>query len=137
MNYLENFIKKFYNLTYKEHCKCIENKLLSFDLYEIQFIIFFKNLHVLLNELPGHINKISKENKRYIYNFSGVLENNDGYFCVTRGFVHINYKRLPDNIYSVQIPIKKMLKCTYVHILILIYHNLSSISYIFLKKNIN
>ena len=80
MNYLENFIKRFYNLTYKEQCKCIENKLLSFDLYEMQFIIFFKNLHVLLNELPGHINKISKENKRYIYNFSGVLENNDGYF---------------------------------------------------------
>ena len=72
MNYLENFIKKFYNLTYKEHCKCIENKLLSFDLYEIQFIIFFKNLHVLLNELPGHRNKISKENKRYIYNIYNI-----------------------------------------------------------------
>ena len=71
MNYLENFIKKFYNLTYKEQCKCIENKL-SFDLCEIQFIIFFKNLHVLLNELPGHINKISKENKRYIYNIYNI-----------------------------------------------------------------
>ena len=50
MEYLENFIKNFKKLTYKEQCKCIENTLLSFDLYEIQFIIFFKKLHVLLNE---------------------------------------------------------------------------------------
>ena len=119
MEYLENFIKSFNKLTYKEQCKCIENKLLSFDLYEIQFIIFFKKLHVLLNELPGHINKISKENKRYIYNFRGEMENNDSYFCITRGFVHINYKRLTDNIYSVKIPIKNAK--TYLHAYIHIY----------------
>ena len=106
MDYLENFIKNFNNLSDEEQCECIENKLLSFDLYEIQFIIFYKKLHALLNELPGHINKISKENKRYIYNVSGVLENNDSYSCVTRGFVHINYKRLTDNTYSFKIPIK-------------------------------
>ena len=71
MDYLENFIKKFNKLTYREQCKCIENKLLSFNLYEIQFNIFFKKLHVLLNELPDDINKISKESKRYIYKFNG------------------------------------------------------------------
>ena len=71
MDYLENFIKKFNKLTDREQCKCIENKLLSFNLYEIQFNIFFKKLHVLLNELPDDINKISKENKRYIYKFNG------------------------------------------------------------------
>ena len=34
------------------------------------------------------------------------MENNDGYFCITRGFAHINYKRLTDKLYSAKIPIK-------------------------------
>ena len=34
------------------------------------------------------------------------MENNDSYFCITRGFVHLNYQRSTYNIYSVKIPIK-------------------------------
>ena len=52
--------------------------------------MFLKKLHVLFSELPSRIKKNSRDNRRYIYNFSGVLGNNDGYFSVTRGFIHID-----------------------------------------------
>ena len=46
--------------------------------------MFFKKLHVLFNNLPSHINKIFKDNRRYIYNFDSVLVGNDSYFNETR-----------------------------------------------------
>ena len=113
-----NFVEGFNCLTYNKQCEYIQNKLLSLDLYEIKYITFFKKLHVLYTDLPSHLNKISKDNKSYMYNFNGVLGNNDGYFCITRGFIHIKYKRLIDNIYSVKIPIRnaKMYLRTYIDI---------------------
>ena len=106
IEYLKSFIKKFNGLSYSSQCDYIKNKLLSFDLYEIQFIMFFKKLHVLINDLPTHFKKIGKDNKRYIYNFVGVLSDNDEYFCATSGSIDIKYKKLSYNIYSVKIPIK-------------------------------
>ena len=107
MDYLKEFVVNFNKLIYDNQCDYIKNKLLCLDLYEIQFIMFFKNLQVLFNELPNHIKNISKDNKRYIYNFDRVLADGKGYFNVTRGFVHITYKTLTSNVYSVKIPIKE------------------------------
>ena len=67
MDYLMDFIEKFNCLTYNKQSKYIKNKLLLLDLYEIQYIIFLKKLHVLFSDLPSHLNKISKDNRRYIY----------------------------------------------------------------------
>ena len=61
---------------------------------------------MLFNNLPGHIKKISEDNKRYIYNFDGILADDSGYFSITGGFIHIIYKKLTSNVYSVNIPIK-------------------------------
>ena len=118
MEYLEEFVVNFNKLTYNNQCDYINNKLLLLDLYEIQFIMLFKKLQVLFNELPNHIKNISKDNKRYIYNFEGVLADGKGCFNVTRGFVHITYKMLTSNVYSVKIPIKesKLYLKTYVDI---------------------
>ena len=44
MDYLEKFIENFNKLTYNSQCDYIRNRLLSLDLYEIQFIMFFKKL---------------------------------------------------------------------------------------------
>ena len=106
MEYLEEFVVNFNKLTHNNQCDYINNKLLLLDLYEIQFIMLFKKLQVLFNELPNHIKNISKDNKRYIYNFEGVLADGKGCFNVTGGFAHITYKMLASNIYSVKIPIK-------------------------------
>ena len=106
MEYLEEFVVNFNKLTYNNQCDYINNKLLLLDLCEIQFIMLFKKLQLLFNELPNHIKNISKDNKRYIYNFEGVLADGKGCFNVTGGFVHIKYKMLASNIYSVKIPIK-------------------------------
>ena len=51
------FIEKFNCVTYNNKCEYIKNKLLWLDLFEIQYIMFFKKLHVLFNNLPSHIKK--------------------------------------------------------------------------------
>ena len=43
MDYLENFIKKFNKLTCREQCKCIENKLLSFNYMKYNLLYFLKS----------------------------------------------------------------------------------------------
>ena len=54
------FIEKFSCLTYNNEYEYLKNKLLSLDLFKIQYIMFFKKLHVLFNNLPSHIKKIVK-----------------------------------------------------------------------------
>ena len=60
IDYLMKFIEKFNCLTYNNEYEYLKNKLLSLDLFEIQYIMFFKKLHVLFNNLPSHIKKIVK-----------------------------------------------------------------------------
>ena len=74
------FIENFNGLTYISQYNYVKSKLFSFDLYERQFIMFSKKLHVLLNNLPSHFKKISKDNRMYIYNFASVLSDTDAYF---------------------------------------------------------
>ena len=50
IEYLKEFIVNFNKLSYNKQCDYIKNKLLSLDLYEIQFIMFFKKLHVFFND---------------------------------------------------------------------------------------
>ena len=50
LDYLKEFIENFNKLSYNKQCDYIKNKLLSLDLYEIQFIMFFKKLHVFFND---------------------------------------------------------------------------------------
>ena len=106
MDYLTNFYKEFNNLNYNRQCEYIKYKLLSLDLYDIQYILFFKKLHVLFDDLPGHIKKIGRDDRRYICNFSIELADDGGYFNETRGCIHINYEKLTNNIYFVKIPIE-------------------------------
>ena len=43
----------------------------------------------IFNDLPRHIKRINEENRTYIYNFEGILADYDGYFCITRGLLHM------------------------------------------------
>ena len=81
--------------------------------------MFFKKLHLLLNDLSSHFKKIGNDNRTYIYNFAGVLSDSDAYFCVTRGFIRIEYKKISNNIYFVEIPIQnsKLYLPTYIRTL--------------------
>ena len=60
IDYLKEFIVNFNKLSYNNQCDYIKNKLLSLDLYEIQFIMFFKKLHVFFNDLPSHLKILVK-----------------------------------------------------------------------------
>ena len=106
MQYLIKIMKEFSSLSYNNQFQYIKNKLLLLDLCEIQYIMFFNKLHVLFNNLPGYISKISQYNKRYIYNFSGELGDNDNYFNGTRGYIHIECAEISNNAYFVRIPLK-------------------------------
>ena len=116
MDYLINFCEEFNCYTYNRQCKFIKNKLLSLDLNDMQYIMFFKKLHVLFNDLPSHIKKISRDNRRYIYNFDSVLVGNNSYFNETRGYIHIDYTKLSNNIYFIKIPIENNKLCVHTHI---------------------
>ena len=106
MQFLIKIIEEFGGLSDNNHCEYIKNKLLSLDLYAIQYIMFFKKLSVLFNDLPGYISKISKDNQRYIHNFSSELEDNDDYFNETRGYIHIECVKISNNVYFVRIAMK-------------------------------
>ena len=118
MDFLINFCEKFNCYTYKRQFEFIKNKFLSLDLDDIRYIMFFKKLHVLFNDLPSQIKRIIRDNQRYIYNFNGVLVGNDSYFSETRGYIHIDYTKLSNNIYFVKIPIEnnKLYLRTYIDI---------------------
>ena len=106
MQHLIKIIREFSGLCYNKQFEYIKNKLLSLDLSEIQYIMFFKNLHVLLNDLPGYISKISEDNQRYKCNFSSELGDNDDYFNETRGYIHIEYAEISSNVHFVRIAMK-------------------------------
>ena len=57
MDYLTNFCDEINRLNYQNQCEYIINKLLSLYLYNIQYILLFKKLHVLIDDLPGRIKK--------------------------------------------------------------------------------
>ena len=48
---------------------------------------------MLFDDLPGHIKKISKDDWRYICNFSTELADDGGYLNENRGYIHINYEK--------------------------------------------
>ena len=50
IDYLKEFVVNFNKLSYNNQCDYIKHELLSLDLYEIQFIMFFKKLHVFFND---------------------------------------------------------------------------------------
>ena len=55
MDYLIKIIEEFNYLGYNNQCEYIKNKLLSLDLDDIQYIMFYKKLQVLFNDLPSYI----------------------------------------------------------------------------------
>ena len=94
MDYLTNFCDEINRSNYYNQSEYIKNKFLSLDLYDIQYILFFKKLHVLFDDLQSHIKKINRDDWRDIYNFSIELADYDGYFNETRGYIHINFEKI-------------------------------------------
>ena len=62
--------------------------------------------------------KISRDDRRYIYNFSIELADDGGYSNETRGYTHINHEKITNNIYFVKTPIEnnKLYIHTYIDI---------------------
>ena len=82
----------------------IKNKSLSIDPFDIPHTIFFKKLHVLLQNLPSYLKKVDlkiNENKDHFVN-SGTDFLDNKFFDDTGGYIRTNCSKLTNNNYMVK-----------------------------------
>ena len=78
MTQISEYIAQINTRNYNSQCKYIKKKLLSVDSCYINCIIFFKNLHVILRNLPSYfvdLNIKINEKKRFWFTFRDELCN--------------------------------------------------------------
>ena len=59
MNQITEYIAEINTRDYKNQCKYSKKKLLSYNSYNISRIIFFKTLHVIFNNIPHYLSKLT------------------------------------------------------------------------------
>ena len=90
----------------------IKNKLLSIDFCDITYIMFFKKVQVILKKLPIYLKEIDIEINQegnHLFNFFHELDDRS-YFVDNKdikGFIRVNYVKLSDNIYQIDVIVKK------------------------------
>ena len=100
------------SLNYNKQCKYVKNKLLSIEICDITDIMFFKKLQIILNKLPIYLKEIDIEiNQKGYHLFKFFYELDDKSYLrddkVIRGFIKVNYVKLSDNMYQVDVSVKK------------------------------
>ena len=73
---LEERIKEFNELEYRDQCRYIVNKLISLEYVDIMHTVFFKRLQIILRNLPliylrtRNTNNMHNQNHIYKYEFN-------------------------------------------------------------------
>ena len=73
---LEERIKEFNELEYRDQCRYIVNKLISLEYIDIMHTVFFKRLQIILRNLPliylrtRNTNNMHNQNHIYKYEFN-------------------------------------------------------------------
>ena len=109
MTQITEYIAQINTRSYNEQCKCIKKKkkLLSVISSDINRIIFFKKLHVILYNLPCYLAGIDieiNEKKQLWFNFWDELHD-DAYFNDDNGIIQIKYVKLANNMYQIKVPV--------------------------------
>ena len=114
MNKLIEYIIQINTLNYSKQCEYIKNKLLSINIYDISYIIFFKNVDVIFKKLPEYLKDINIEINQKGSHFLKFLKGlDDRSYCEDdnsdsiKGFIKVNYVKLTDNIYQIDVLVKK------------------------------
>ena len=74
--------------------------------------MFFKKLQIILNKLPIYLKEIDIEiNQKEYHLFKFFYELDDKIYLrddkVIRGFIKVNYVKLSDNMYQIDVSVKK------------------------------
>ena len=112
MNKITEYIVQINSLNYNKQCKYVKKKLLSIEICDITDIMFFKKLQIILKKLPIYLKEIDVEiNQKGYQLFKFFYELDDkSYFTddeVISGFVKVNYTKLSDNMYQIDVSVKK------------------------------
>ena len=112
MNKITEYIVQTNSLNYDKQCKYLKNKLLSIDICNITDIIFFEKVQVILKKLLIYLEQIDIERNQegnHLFNFFRGLYDRS-YFKESekiRGFIKVNYIKLSDNMYEIDVIVKK------------------------------
>ena len=111
MDKITEYIVQINCFNYNNQCKYVKKKLLSVYFCDINYIMFFKKLQVILQKLPVYLTeidiKINKEGQ-YLFNFFHEIHNRS-YFKDSkdiRGFISVNYLKLSNNMCQICVPVK-------------------------------
>ena len=113
---LTKYVTKPNKLSYKDQCAYITKKVISMKPDDIIYYIFFKKLQIMLIDLPGIFNDFIKKISigdigTYNYYFNGCIFD-DYFFHKIKAHISIFYKRLTQDKYLVNIPVKGCLEVT-------------------------
>ena len=112
MNKITEYIVEINSFNYNKQYKYVKNKLLSIDICNITDIMFFEKVQVILKKLPIYLKEIDIEINQegnHLFNFFHGLDDR-GYFKDSekiRGFIKVNFIKLSDNIYQIDVIVKK------------------------------
>ena len=111
MDKITEYIVQINCLNYNNQCKYVKKKLLSADFCDINYIMFFKKLQVILQKLPVYLTEIDikiNEEGNHLFNFFYELDDRS-YFKNskdTEGFIRVNYIKLSNNLYQISVAVK-------------------------------
>ena len=111
MNKIRQHIIQINCLNYNRQCNYIKKKLLSVDFHDIDHIMFLKKLQIILQELPVYLKDINikiNESDNNLFNLFYDLDHRS-YFKDSkdvRGFIRVNYIKLSNNIYQINVAVK-------------------------------
>ena len=111
MNKIRQHIIQINCLNYNRQCNYIKKKLLSVDFHDIDHIMFLKKLQIILQELPVYLKDINikiNESDNNLFNFFYDLDHRS-YFKDSkdiRGFIRVNYIKLSNKIYQINVAVK-------------------------------
>ena len=112
MNKITEYIVQINSLNCDKQCKYVKNKLLSIEIWNITDIMFFKKVEVILEKLPIYLKEMDIEINQegnHLFNFFHWLDDRS-YFIddkAIRGFIKVTYIKLSDNMYQIDVLVKK------------------------------
>ena len=89
MDNITQYLVEINCLNYNSQCKYIRKKLLSIDICDIEHIMFFKKLQVILHKLPVYVSETDiniNERANNLFNFFFELDDTS-YLIDTRGLL--------------------------------------------------
>ena len=112
MKKITEYIVQINSLNCDKQCNYVKNKLLSIEICNIADIMFFKKVQVILEKLPIYLKEMDIEINQegnHLFNFFHWLDDRSCFIDdkAIRGFIKVTYIKLSDNMYQIDVLVKK------------------------------